>query len=100
MLELQTLHNFFPNLKHLDLTFNNLQGTSFGSYYLNNLEQLLLDYSTVDDNFLQSIRALVSLQILSMQQLNAFQLTQGWPHLKSLKKLDLYETTTLNYRML
>uniref|UniRef100_A0A2P2MET2 Uncharacterized protein n=1 Tax=Rhizophora mucronata TaxID=61149 RepID=A0A2P2MET2_RHIMU len=33
MLELQSLHDFFPNLKSLDLTSNNLQGTSFG-YFL------------------------------------------------------------------
>uniref|UniRef100_A0A2P2MEQ6 LRR-RLK n=1 Tax=Rhizophora mucronata TaxID=61149 RepID=A0A2P2MEQ6_RHIMU len=32
MLELQSLHDFFPNLKCLDLTFNNLQGTSFGHF--------------------------------------------------------------------
>ncbi|XP_059635205.1 cuscuta receptor 1-like [Cornus florida] len=60
---------------------------------LDNLEQLVLDFSSIDRSFLQNVRMMTSLTFLSLHScgLAGSLPTQGWCDLKNLKALDLSE---------
>ncbi|GKV51110.1 hypothetical protein SLEP1_g57786 [Rubroshorea leprosula] len=83
----------FPLIKILDLTFSTSiePVTAIGSHTFKELEVLLLDESSLDNNFLQSIGTLSSLKVLSMSfcELNGTLPNQGWCKLKNLEELDL-----------
>ncbi|GKV43577.1 hypothetical protein SLEP1_g50852 [Rubroshorea leprosula] len=85
----------FPLIKTLDLTFSTSiePVTVVDSHAFKELEVLLLDESSLHNNFLQSIGTLSSLKVLSVSfcELNGTLPNQGWCKLKNLEELDLSE---------
>ncbi|KAJ8753159.1 hypothetical protein K2173_017731 [Erythroxylum novogranatense] len=87
--ELQSL-KVFKNLKSIHLEYNNFKGVLFPQDELNKLEELFLDGSDVDENFLLSLGALQSLRLLSLGSINYETLNiQSFPNFKNLELLDL-----------
>ncbi|XVF34544.1 hypothetical protein REPUB_Repub18cG0068100 [Reevesia pubescens] len=72
---------------YFDATFN----VSQDIHLLNNVENIFLDYSTLNSNILQSIEVLTSLKTLSLLDcgLNGTLPAQGWCNVKNLEELDL-----------
>ncbi|GKV44500.1 hypothetical protein SLEP1_g51676 [Rubroshorea leprosula] len=85
----------FPLIKTLDLTLSTSIElvTIVDGHTFKELEVLLLDESSLHDNFLQSIGTLSSLKVLSVPlcELNGTLPSQGWCKLKNLEELDLSE---------
>ncbi|GLT41239.1 hypothetical protein SLA2020_153180 [Shorea laevis] len=83
----------FPLIKTLDLTASRSmeQVTAKDFHTFKELNVLLLDRSSLHNNFLQSIGKLSSLKVLSLSicWLNATLPDQGWCELKNLEELDL-----------
>ncbi|XVF65693.1 hypothetical protein PTKIN_Ptkin09bG0269700 [Pterospermum kingtungense] len=84
----------FSSVKTLSLKDNiyiNKTVVSQEVHVLSNVENLYLDNTPLDIDFLQSIGGLTSLKILSLNNcgLNASLPTQGWCYLKSLEELSL-----------
>ncbi|GKV29353.1 hypothetical protein SLEP1_g38288 [Rubroshorea leprosula] len=83
----------FPLIKTLDLTWSRSIElmTVEDSLTFKELEVLLLDRSSLHNNFLQSIGMLSSLKVLSASfcELNGTLPNQGWCKLKNLEELDL-----------
>ncbi|GLT96541.1 hypothetical protein SLE2022_141550 [Rubroshorea leprosula] len=83
----------FRLIKTLDLTFSTSiePVTVVDSHTFKELEVLLLDESSLHNNFLQSIGTLSSLKVLSVSfcELNGTLPNQGWCKLKNLEELDL-----------
>ncbi|GKU93326.1 hypothetical protein SLEP1_g6928 [Rubroshorea leprosula] len=81
------------NLKELDLSENEVESfvAPKDSHTLKELEVLLLDGSSLHNNFLQSIGTLNSLKVLSVSncELNGTLPSRGWCELKNLEELDL-----------
>ncbi|KAI5593536.1 hypothetical protein BDE02_03G020300 [Populus trichocarpa] len=82
------------HLKSLDLSDNVLLGsTTVNGTFFNSsiLEELHLDRTSLPINFLQNIRALPALQVLSVGgcDLHGTLPAQGWCELKNMKHLDL-----------
>ncbi|WCJ42109.1 receptor like protein 1 [Euphorbia peplus] len=74
-----------------------------GKVNLSKLEEMILDYSIVDEDFFDSIGALPSLKRLSLYLLNSYHnftlSTQGFPNLEKLEYLDM-SSSTLNSSIL
>ncbi|GLT45976.1 hypothetical protein SLA2020_197690, partial [Shorea laevis] len=85
----------FPLIKTLDLTFSTSiePVIAVDGHTFKELEVLLLDESSLHNNFLQSIGTLSSLKVLSVSfcELNGTLPNQGWCKLKNLEELDLSE---------
>ncbi|GKU93439.1 hypothetical protein SLEP1_g7034 [Rubroshorea leprosula] len=83
----------FPLIKILDLTGSTSieQVIVEDLHTFKELEVLLLDDSSLNNNFLQSIGRLNSLKVLSLSrcELNGTLPDQGWCELKNLEELDL-----------
>ncbi|GKV43601.1 hypothetical protein SLEP1_g50872 [Rubroshorea leprosula] len=83
----------FPLIKTLDLSFSTSiePVTTIDGHTFKELEVLLLDGSSLHNNFLQSIGTLNSVKVLSMPfcELNGTLSSQGWCKLKNLEELDL-----------
>ncbi|GLT90604.1 hypothetical protein SLE2022_085270 [Rubroshorea leprosula] len=84
----------FPSLKRLYLTYNyHLNQTMFIQtlQVLSKLEELFLDQSPLNINFLQNIGALTSLRSISLRNcgFTGTLPTQGWCDLKNLEEMDL-----------
>ncbi|GLT49421.1 hypothetical protein SLA2020_229770 [Shorea laevis] len=83
----------FPLIKTLDLTFSTSiePVTAIDGHTFKELEVLLLEGSSLHNNFLQSIGTLNSVKVLSMSfcELNGTLPHQGWCKLKNLEELDL-----------
>ncbi|KAA8545490.1 hypothetical protein F0562_020274 [Nyssa sinensis] len=84
----------FSSLKTLYLQFNNFTGVTITNQELrnlSNLEALMLDGTSLNENFLQSIGALTSLKVLSVAGCGLIGNLpkQGWCDLRNLQELDL-----------
>nr|XP_034887672.1 receptor-like protein 13 [Populus alba] len=85
----------FSSLKSLDLSDNQLTGSSTGInrtfFNSSTLEELYLDDTSLPLNFLQNIKALPVLKVLSVGycDLNGTLPVQGWCELKNLEQLSL-----------
>ncbi|XP_075646252.1 cuscuta receptor 1-like isoform X2 [Castanea sativa] len=81
----------FPSLKILNIGYNNLEGSYTTKGALNNLEQLYLDDSSIDNSFLHKVGVMNSLEVLSVQNchLNGSLPAQGWCELRKLQEIDL-----------
>uniref|UniRef100_A0A6N2KLL8 Leucine-rich repeat-containing N-terminal plant-type domain-containing protein n=1 Tax=Salix viminalis TaxID=40686 RepID=A0A6N2KLL8_SALVM len=85
----------FPNLTTLGLGDNDLRGRILGDDLrnLSSLEELDLGGCSLDENSLQSLRALPSLKNLSLQGLSGTIPFQGFLNLKNLELLDMSYST-------
>ncbi|KAJ8769573.1 hypothetical protein K2173_005176 [Erythroxylum novogranatense] len=81
--ELESLKGF-PNVKTLNLENNILTGVLFPRE-LDNVKELFLDYSSFDENFLQSLAVLRLLRNLNMQSIHA-----NSPALRSLTNFNTF----------
>ncbi|WCJ42107.1 Receptor-like protein 13 [Euphorbia peplus] len=83
----------YPNLKTISLRGNNFQGPIFiqEKEELFNLEELVLDDSSLDDKSFESLNRLSSLKRLSLRyaQLNGTLPLKGFCNLRNLEELDL-----------
>ncbi|XP_057987786.1 receptor-like protein 9b [Hevea brasiliensis] len=81
----------YPFLKTLSLTHNSFKGAIFAQELgnLTSVEELFLDYSSLDEQSFKSLGALPSLNVLSMYALNATLPTEGLLNFKNLVYLDL-----------
>ncbi|KAI8024149.1 Receptor-like protein 13 [Camellia lanceoleosa] len=82
-------------LKMLNLRWNELKAlvTSNGLNGLKHLQELYLDYSSIDKIFLHNVGVMSSLRVLTLRNisLNGSLPNQGWCELSNLQELDLSE---------
>ncbi|KAK8556381.1 hypothetical protein V6N12_002785 [Hibiscus sabdariffa] len=84
----------FPSVKTLFLRYNYFSNETVINqqlHVLRNVENLIMDYTPLPINFLESIGILTSLRTLSLYDcgLTGTLPAQGWCHLKSLEELSL-----------
>ncbi|GMP61629.1 hypothetical protein CsSME_00024017 [Camellia sinensis var. sinensis] len=83
----------------LNLRWNEMKGlvTSNGLDGLKHLQELYLDYSSIDKIFLHNVGVMSSLRVLTLRNisLNGSLPNQGWCELSTLQELDLSENVFL-----
>ncbi|XP_028114744.1 receptor-like protein 15 isoform X4 [Camellia sinensis] len=80
------------NLEELDLSANHIDSIK-GLDGLKHLQELYLDYSSIDKIFLHNVGVMSSLRVLTLRNisLNGSLPNQGWCELSNLQELDLSE---------